>query len=205
MPNIKEGAYGLTLLCPIKNGNCSGQSYAALTRQLLQQLELHTHSPLAKVPNTFFARFYILNDVFYEGSPAEEDHLKSHYLVFTSNFHGSLDDYLQGFWREASVEAKLIWQHCVAFDDVSDGASFMAYIKKCQLKTTFYFNGSTGKPLAEQLKALYLKQMLSEFAIENQGASPEVLLQAFRAFVEKTQPFNNDGPTWLPGQNTLDV
>ena len=43
---------------------------------------------MAKVPNTYLARFYILNDVFYQGFPAEEEHLKSKYLVFSSNFHG---------------------------------------------------------------------------------------------------------------------
>ena len=205
MPNSNAGAYGLTLMCPIKNGDCGGQSYVALTRLLLQQLEQHTASPLAKVPNTFLARFYILNDVFFEGSPAEEDHLKSQYLVFTSNFHGDLDSYLQGFWQNASVEAKLIWQHCVAFEQVCDSASFTDYIKKCQLKTTFYFNGSSGQPLAEQLKALYLKQMFSEFAIQYQGAAPAVLKQAFKDFVQTTQPFNIDEPTGLPGQNVLNV
>ena len=205
MANANGSAYALTLMCPIKNGHCSGQSYSALTRQLLQQLEQHAESPLAKVPNTFFARFYILNDVFYEGSPAKEDHLKSQYLIFAADFHGDLNDYLQGFWLNASVEAKLIWQHCVVFDEVGDSASFITYIKKCQVKTTFYFNGSTDESLAEQLKALYLKQKFSEFAIENQGAEPQKLQQAFLEFVEKTQPFNNTNPTWLPGQNALNI
>ncbi len=203
MSNMEGKAYALTLVSPIKNGHENHQSYTSLTRQSLQSLDENELSPLAKVPNTFLARFYILNDVFYEGSPALEDHLKSKYLVFSSNFHGSLEEYLTGFWEHAKLDANAIWQHCVGYEKVNDAASFITYIKKCQLDTTYYFNGSTDAPLAEQLKALYLKQALSEFAVNNQGVSNEKLLSAFNNFTDRTQPAKLDGPTWAPGKSTL--
>lgn len=203
MPNVSNNAYGLTLVCPIKNGALNYQSYASITRQHLQTLETHQNSPLAKVPNTFFARFYILNDVLYQGGNSNEDHLKSKYLVFSSNFHGALEDYLKGFWGHAKDEVALIWQHCVAFEGVNSCSSFIDYVKKCQIETNYYFNGSTGAPLDEQLKALYLKQEFSEFVIKNQGCSPTYLQKAFRAFIERTKPFRNDGPTWAPGKHSL--
>ncbi len=203
MTNQRDGAYALTLLCPIKNGDSDSRSYAALTRKQLHSFGLNEQSPLAKVPNTFFARFYVLNDVFFEGSPALEDHLKSRYLVFSSNFHGDLEEYLTGFWQHAEHEAKAIWQHCVGFEQVTDAASFCDYIKRCQVKTTFFFNGSSGAPLAEQLKALYLKQEFTEFAIAQQNASAAELKEAFAAFVKRTQPDNLEAPTWAPGKHDL--
>lgn len=203
MPNKKDGAYGLTLMCPIKNGQLDGSSFSSLTRDYLQEIDLKEISPLAKVPNTFLCRFYILNDVFFENLPAKEDHLKSRYLVFSSNFHGSLEAYIEGFWQHAEEEARNIWRHCVAFDKVNDAQSFIAYIKKCQVETTFYFNGSSGEPLAEQLKGLYLKQEFTNFVVENQGASPEALKAAFDEFVERAQPSNLAGPTWEPGKFEL--
>ena len=45
-----------------------------------------------------------------------------------------------------------------------------SYMKRCQVTNNLFFNGSTGDPLAEQLKSLYL---FSRFAYENQGKSPE--------------------------------
>jgi hypothetical protein len=193
----------LTLLSPIKNGCVGDQSHASLTRAYLQSLTDLELSPMAQVPNTFLCRFCILDDAFYEGFPAEEDHLQSNYLVFCCNFHGDLDTYLAGFWDCAREHAQNAWKYCVAFDQVNDAASFIAYIKRCLVKTTFYFNGSSGAPLQEQLKALYLKQEVSQFACDHQGMSPERLRAAFREFVARTRPNNLDGPTWKPGMNEL--
>lgn len=193
----------LTLLSPIKNGALGEQSYASLTREYLQSLESHDLSPMAQVPNTFLCRFFILNDVFYEGSPAEEDHLQSKYLAFCCNFHGDTDTYLRGFWQHAQQHIRMAWRYCVAFEEVTDADSFLRYMKKCTVKTTFYFNGSSGEPLAEQLKALYLKQEFSQFACDTQGQSPQQLRAAFRHFIERTKPSDLEAPTWRPGQNFL--
>jgi hypothetical protein len=82
--------------------------------------------------------------------------------------------------------------------------SFIDYIKKCQVKTTFFFNGSTDEPLTEQLKNLYVKQEFSKFAFENQGKSPKELQAAFQQFVRRTQPQDLSNPTWRAGAYYLD-
>lgn len=195
----------LTVLSPIRNGVEENQSFASLTRKHLQSLKLHENSPMAKVPNTFLCRFFILDDVIFEGSPAKIDHLKSKYLVFCCNFHGNSDTYLRGFWQNAKKEIQEIWKYCVAFDQVNDADSFIDYIKKCEVNTTIYFNGSTGLPLDEQLKALYLKQKFSEFAYQTQGFSAEKLFSAFQKFVSDKRPTDLSGPTWRPGQDKLPI
>lgn len=192
-------AAGLTVLCPIINGHQGQQSYTMLTRKYLQSMPLHEKSPMAKVPDTYLCRFYVLNDVFYEGAPAQEEHLKSKYLVFSTNYYGELDTYLKGMWENAQDEVKDIWQHCVAFDGVRDAADFIGYIKKCQVNNHLFFNGSNGNSLAEQLKSLYLKQEFSRFAYAHQGSSAEELQQAFKVFIARTQPDNLQGPTWVAG------
>jgi hypothetical protein len=92
----------------------------------------------------------------------------------------------------------------VRHETVHDASSFIAYVKKCQVTTTFFFNGSTDEPLAQQLKNLYLKQEFSKFAFENQGKSAGELQDAFREFVRRTQPTNLTGPTWAAGAYHLD-
>lgn len=207
MANKNGNLYGLTALIPIKNGTVEEQSHASLVRKLLQEWSLNTNdeSPMAKVPNTYLCRFYILNDVFYQGSPATEEHLQSKYLVFSSNFHGDLEPYLEGMWNQAQNELHKALQHCVAFDGVNSVDKFVDYMKRCQVPTTFLFNGSTDDPLEEQLKSLYLKQAFSHFVFThhdliNKGAEKAAeLQQAFKAFVEQTQPSNLTHPTWQPG------
>ena len=197
--NISGNAYGLTLLCPIKNGSQDDQSYAEILRDHLETLLVDGQSPMAKVPNTYLARFYVLNDVFYQGFPVEEEHLKSKYLVFSSNFHGDRDTYVRCMWEAGEAAVKKIWQHCVAFDEVHTAEDFIDYVKKCQVDNNLFFNGSTDDSLAKQLKALYLKQEFTRFAYENRGLNAEELQKSFNEFVQRTQPSNLDGPSWSPG------
>jgi hypothetical protein len=217
MSNKSGNAYGLTALIPIKNNTVaidedSQQSYASKVLELLQEWQVNEKSPMAVVPNTYICRFYVLNDVFYEGSPAHEDHLKSKYIVFSSNFHGDSDKfqealttYLQGMWEKAQTELKEVFQYCVAFDTVKTTQDFVNYIKRCQINNALFFNGSTDDSLAEQLKALYLKQALSHFVYNNQpliqsGQKNAADLQkAFQAFVQYTKPDNLNEQTWTPG------
>lgn len=193
----------LTLLCPIQNGDNGKQSYASLTREYLQSLDGNEQSPFARIPDTLLCRFFILNDVFFEGFPAHEEHLKSKYLVFSCNFSGARDTYLRQFWQHAETFAREVWQHCVGFDQVKTEQDFLDYIQRCTVKTTFYFNGSCGAPLAEQLKALYLKQELSHFVCDQQNASADDLLSAFQQFVARTRPDDLTQPTWEPGQSKV--
>lgn len=234
MATKSGNATALTVLSPIKNGTVDETSYADITRERCLRLPIHENSPLSKVPNTYLARLFILDDVFYESLPANDsvfnfsditsffsdsarkkalprkDHLKSKYLVLSSNFYGNLDDYLTGMWEKWSYidhegnqrDIRHIWEHCVAFDRVTDSASFIHYIKRCQLDASLFFNGSTDDPLQEQLKSLYLKQEFTQFAVAHQGKSAAEIQQAFKTFIERVQPENLASPTWPPGKST---
>ncbi len=213
MSNTSGNAYGLTALIPIKNGSVaidedSQQSHASKVRELLQEWSVNEKSPMAVVPNTYLCRFYVLNDIFYQGSPAKEDHLKSKYLVFSTNFYGDLDTYLKGMWEKAQTELKKVLEHCVAFDKVKNVDDFVDYIKRCQVDNNLFFNGSTDDSLKEQLKALYLKQAFSHFVFTHQALiqsgekNAAELQKAFQAFIQYTKPDNLDDRTWTPGSET---
>ena len=120
-----ENNYGLTALIPIKNeiiqlDDDSYQSYASRVRELLQKWDIQEKSPMSKVPNTYICRFYLLNDVFFEGDPAIEEHLKSKYIVFSSNFYGAsnnfdenLKTYLEGMWDHLTIDTiRTLLKYC---------------------------------------------------------------------------------------------
>jgi hypothetical protein len=204
MANKSGNAYALTTLCPMLAESGQRESPATIIRDRLNDLPTDDASPMAKVPNTYLCRFFVLDDVVYEGKPAHSEHLKSKYLVFTSNFHGELEPYLEGMWQHAEAFVRAAFEYCVGFAGVRTAADFVAYVKRCQVETTFYFNGSSDAPLAEQLKALYLKQELSKFAYEQQGKSAEELQRAFATFVRRVKPTDLAGPSWRPGAASLD-
>ena len=239
MANIAGGAQALMILSPIKNGYLGESTFADETFKRCMNIRIHEDSPLAKVPDTYLARLYVLNDVLYEAKPANDsilnlndlfsmfkgkyrlralprvDTLKSRYLVFSSNFHGDSDDdlerYLRNLWRHWRYtdylgemhDIRHVWEHCVAFDKVSSEDAFVSYMRQCALDTTLFFNGSNGESLKEQLKALYIKQEFSRFAVTNQGRRAEDVKKAWGKFIERIQMDNLDAPSWTPGQSKV--
>jgi hypothetical protein len=202
MGNKFGNAYGLTVLIPVKHGTENKMAYDKIIHDQLQKWPLDKQSPMARVPNTYLARVFLLNDVFYEGAPAIEEHLNNKYLVFSSNFFGDLDSYLTGMWTAIGDVLKDFLQHCVAFDKVHSAADFVSYIKRCQINNSLFFNGSSDKPLPEQLKALYVKQAFIHFAYLSQQFRYEgmegarKLQEAFKRFVKLIQIDDLDGPSW---------
>lgn len=210
MANTSGGAYSLTALCPIINGAAVDgegrdmESHDKAVRRLLQDIPLNEGSFFSRVNNTYFARLFILNDVFFQqGNSFQQDHLKSKYLCFNSNFHGDLETYLTTMWDECEDEVRKIWRHCVSFQRVNSAREFILYIKACQLKTTLFFNGSSDASLAKQLKALYVKQMFSEFVLTQQGKGASELKQNFKYFLQRIQINDIQTPSWKPGQSEI--
>jgi hypothetical protein len=203
MPNEAGRAYGLTALCPLINDTHREESVATLVRAQLRSLTTDENSVMAKVPNTYLCRMFVLDDVMYQGYPEPEEHLASKYLVFVADIHGRLRPYLEGMWQAAQPLIRDVFRYCVGFSEVDGSDAFVRYIQRCQVTTTFYFNGSNDEPLVEQLKALYLKQELSRFACEQQGKDPAQVQAAFREFVSRVQPENLAGPTFRPGATSL--
>ncbi len=227
--NISGNAYALTMMCPIKPGVEGSRTYADLIRDRLELWNLETLSPLAKVPNTYLSRFFVLDDLYTESLPGASvwdnlsdirilpsnkerlaalphtDHLQSRYLIFSSNLHGDLDTYLSGMWQSMEVEVKSIWQYCYGFEDVKDATTFVAYAHKCCLDSALFFIGSNDDSLAEQLKALYVKQEFSRFAQETQDLPAVQLKQAYTAFMQRTRPRDISHPTWRAGISNAEI
>ena len=86
---------------------------------------------------------------------------------------------------------------------MTDADGFIAYIKRCQLPAALFFVGSNDESLAEQLKALYLKQEFARFAVENQGLDAATLRARLQAFMQRTAPADLSGPTWSAGRYAL--
>jgi hypothetical protein len=121
------------------------------------------NSPFARNKRTHFVRFSVINDVIYNGRdpsdailnaidktnpiiPQPVDRLTTPFLLLSIDFDAAggadsvRDDYLSELWSEMSAELTAVFQYCIGFDGVKDGASFAAYIAKCQVETTMPFN-----------------------------------------------------------------
>jgi hypothetical protein len=185
MPNKSGHVYGLTILSPIiENDSRIDISHAMELRWYLGNLmKAHSH-PFATLSSTHLARLVVMDDVVYVGAPACEEHLKSRYLVFESNFDGDLDTYLTRMATELPDLVENVWKHCVGYPGVADVAAFIAYMKRCQIETTFFFADVNDKTVQQNLKALQVQSALTHFIEKHQGRPPSEIQAAFGALLK---------------------
>ena len=195
MANQSGQIYGLTILSPILQSDTIDISHATALRWYLASLPRDHTSPFARVSSTHFARLVVMDDVVFVGAPACEEHLKSRYLVFETNFDGDLDIYLTRMAREIPDFVDSVWKHCVGYPGVADPAAFAAYMKKCQVETTFFFADVNDKTVQQTLKALQLQSALAHFIEEHQGKPAAEIQNSFLVLLDRLAKV----PAPLPG------
>ena len=173
--NRSGQAYGLTVLTPVLADEVS-----ALAAHL-DTFGSEDASPLARLAATHFARWVIVEDVVYEGGRQRRDALKASRLLFTSNFDGPLDAYLEAMRTDLGEDADAVWGHCAGYPGRADAAGFAAYFRNHQLESALFFGAYGDQTVSEVRANLALRARLIEFAMAAQGL-PDAELQArFRA------------------------
>jgi hypothetical protein len=195
MANDSGQVYGLTILSPIIEDQRLDIDHTAQLRWYLAKLPRDHTSPFAKVSSTYLARLVVLDDVVFVGKPACEEHLKSRYLIFESNFDGDLDTYLKRMASEIPQFVDAVWKHCVGYPGVVNSDAFVAYMKRCQLTTTFFFADVNDRTVQGSLKALQTQSALAHFIEKNQGKPPVEIQKRFGIFLEQLKA----APAPLPG------
>lgn len=170
--NVSGQAYALTSIAPIGTGRVDE------LRAYLEALP-RDPSPLTAVKRTHFARWVILDDFCQEEDQPHTDHLDQSHLIFTSNFDGPLDSYLDELIAELGELAGEIWGRCTGCSEQASAAELKAYLLAHQIDTGFFF-AAYGQATVDRVRtALDLRQRLIAFAVESQGMEPAELQSAF--------------------------
>lgn len=185
MANQNGSVYGLTLLCPILNDEHATPSHDLQIRRYLAGLPTGAESPFAIAPGTHLCRLAVMDDVIYVGMPACEEHLKSKYLVFESNCDGDGVSYLRGLANAIPAYLDAIWSHCTGYPGCKDQQKFLAYMKACQMDTTFFFAAVNDKSVTETLTALQTQRAVADFVTSHQGMGAAEMQREFVAFYKE--------------------
>jgi hypothetical protein len=202
MANQSGQVYGLTILSPILEGDSIDICHATALRWYLASLPRNHTSPFAQVSSTHFARLVVMDDVVFVGAPAREEHLNSRYLVFETNFDGDLDTYLTRMAREIPDFVDSVWKHCAGYPGVTDLAAFAAYMKKCQIETTFFFADVNDKTIQQNLKALQVQSALAHFIEVNQGKPAAEIQKSFGLLLERLEKAHAPLPGGIDSEKT---
>lgn len=172
--NVCGQAYSLTVLTPIIDGR-----ETALT-QYLNGLEAGDRSPLAAVPGTHFARWVVLDDVIHEGAQqGEREHLEHSRLLFTSNFDGDCDPYLEALRTGLTHSADTIWGHCIGYPGSGDRDAFADYLRRHQIDSSLFFAAYGDRTVAEVKRSLAVRTAFVDFVLRTQGLPAVDLKHAF--------------------------
>jgi hypothetical protein len=136
-------------------------------------------SPLSRLAGTHFARWVILRDFVNDPAQSKEDHLGGPYVIFTSNFDGPLDPYLDELCVKLAAEAREIWGRCIGCPPDATGAQLKAYLLHNKVDTGFFVAAYPHSSVAQVKAALAAREQLIAFAVRAQGMGPDDLWRAF--------------------------
>jgi hypothetical protein len=172
--NRSGQSQALTVLAPVLDGHLE-----ALTAHL-EALPDGPASPVARVPGTHLARWVVVDDVKFQGAgQRKRDHLKASRLLFTSNFDGELDPYLERLRNGMGADADAVWSHCRGYPGHGDGPGFARWMKAHALECVLFF-GAYGDHTVEQVhENVEARNDLIAFALEAQGLAPAELKSRF--------------------------
>jgi hypothetical protein len=172
--NVSGQAYALTVLTPILDG------HAQELTEHLEALPEGDDSPFARVPGTHLARWVVIDQVKYQGhGQRHRDALGASRLLFTSNFDGALEPYLEALRTGLGQDADAVWRHCRGYPGHEDRAGFARWLRAHELEAALFFS-AYGSHTVEQVHAdLDKRARLIEFALEAQGLEPPDLHARF--------------------------
>lgn len=136
-------------------------------------------SPLARLGGTHFARWVILRDWVNDPSQPRQDRLDCPYLIFTSNFDGPLDPYLDELCAKLAPEAHEIWGRCVGCPPDATGPQLKAYLLHNEIDTGFFVAAYPHATVAQVKAAVAAREQLIAFAVRAQEMGAEDLRRAF--------------------------
>jgi len=172
--NVSGQAYALTVLTPIKDGQIG-----PLTEHL-DALGDGDASPLARVPGTHIARFVVIDDVKFQGhGQPHRDKLAAQRLLFSSNFDGDLDVYLEGLRTGMAADADAIWGHCRDYPGHGNSGTFRAYMRAYQLEAALFFAAYGDQNVGEVKANVAQRRRLIDFALEAQKLDAATLKSRF--------------------------
>jgi hypothetical protein len=170
--NVAGQAYALTVLTPILDGHA-----AELTAHL-DALPEGPDSPLARVSGTHLGRWVVIDDVKFQGhGQRHRDRLGASRLLFTSNFDGDLDRYLEALQAGLGEDADAVWSHCRGYP--GRGPGFAPWMKAHQLEAALFFAAYGDRTLEQVHADVGKRTRLIEFALEAQRLEPEGLKARF--------------------------
>lgn len=183
--NIDGRAQAITVLSPVKPG---WSVWLRLLFWFTKRVPAMTR-PLRQLSFIHFARWNLVARVPFNGPPQRQERLNYTYLLFTSNFNGTWDQYIDAFSYTVGRQMKLIWGSSYGFPGPMPVQPFKDYIRRNEFLANHYYSAYPGSSTTAILSALELTRQFELFKKEVADATSDEFLEKYRAFLTKVQRY----------------
>lgn len=184
------GVNELTIITDIREGRVAGgvmtykQKLESVLDSVQRREEQGIPTPIRLVDTIHFARWIIWED-------GDKDR-----LVFTSNYDGSMWQYLRDFSSFIATDIDRVWENCEGYPEGGclDFESFWQYVVDHQVETNAFYAAIPDETLLHRLSLRRFKTNFDRFLVDHadSGASdPQAFYKAFRQFVLDNQSYLN--------------
>lgn len=163
-----------------------------IVRKLLAKVELVAdQTRLVDLQFIHFARWAIIRRKHFRrlspDQPAEK--LKHDYMLFASNFNGDWAQYIDAFSAVVPGGMDLIWRWSERYPMAKPITPFLAYIRRCQFDTDYYYGAYTEASTRDIRSALSLNELLMAFDQATRGLDDGAWNLAWHRFVPTVQQY----------------
>lgn len=199
MPNIYGKAYGFTAITPMKRWKTPLLRIflwlvPILSKPWAQKLLgwipiVRAQHDLIELSFIHFARWSIIRHDFWPklGPQQPKDTTHYDYLIFCSNFNGTWEQYIDAFSAIIPGGMEMIWRWSEQFPGSQPITPFLAYIRKVQVDTDYYFGAYPGASANDVKQALLLQDQLNAFIAASASLDDAAFAKAYRAFLVSVQ------------------
>jgi hypothetical protein len=113
--------------------------------------------------------------------------LQNDYLLFSSNFNGTWDQYLDAFSDGIPTGVDSYWISSTKFPHSIPSTPFKDYIRVNQVDTDYYYNATPGAAQTDIKAALRVRRAIRALAQEHDSLTPEEFQKAYIAELRKVQ------------------
>jgi hypothetical protein len=163
----------LTVFIPIAAGRESALAH------LLNTLPLRDGSPLSRIAGTHFARLVVIDAPVYEGPPQRRDSWKAARLLFTTNFDGPLDGYLEHLRTGLATDGDAIFGHCAGYPGGEDAQAWATWLLAHRVVSSLFFAAYGDQNVETVVANVDERARLISFALASQGLAPAQLQAGF--------------------------
>jgi hypothetical protein len=191
-PNPAGRTSPLTVITPIKPWRSPRQR---IVLEVLPQTPWGRSDDLLRLSFIQSARWALVTRLPWHGPPSEADRPRYDYLLFESNYNGSLDAYIEAFSTVMPNRMKRVWSSSFGFPGPEPVRPFLSYIKLNDFGADHFHSAYPNASNTDVLAALHLLPLvrrLSREATRLEGesfkAEYDVLLRCTQGRPEPMRP-----------------